>query len=448
MDSTGSEDDTGVTRQSRGDAGRFVSNPVSGRALRFEPARLQLAKLSASGVSLREVWEDLAELVTSALDVDRVGVWVLIDDGHAIRCRYLYQRSSHQTFQGAVLRSQDFPGYFEAIEARRTIAATHAMSSELTKELRDAYFAPLGITSTLDAPIYAEGRVVGVVCHEHTGLPREWTGAECDFVSAVADNIARLYQEHEASNAQSTLRAYESHLMELHRMEAIGRVAAGIAHDFRGILSAAQGFAELIRRTPNLPPDVDRYAHRIVDAMQRGHQLTQEVVNFGKDSPATPRVVDVGLAIETMQGMFKVLVGNHVRLEIEAPQPVSRVFLDPSHFERTLLNLVLNARDAMASGGVLTLRARDVAIDEEERAEYVEVDVIDTGVGMDQHVLQNVFRPFFTTKGEQGTGLGLAIVDQIVTRAGGFVRVESEIGQGTTVRIFLPRIAGAVARES
>ncbi len=102
----------------------------------------------------------------------------------------------------------------------------------------------------------------------------------------------------------------------------------------------------------------------------------------------------------------------------------------------------------MASGGVLTLRARDVAIDEEERAEYVEVDVIDTGVGMDQHVLQNVFRPFFTTKGEQGTGLGLAIVDQIVTRAGGFVRVESEIGQGTTVRIFLPRIAGAVARES
>jgi two-component system cell cycle sensor histidine kinase/response regulator CckA len=430
-------DNTGMT-------GRYDATQVNARALRFEPARLQLAKLNASGVALRQVWEDLSELVTSALDVDRVGVWVLIDEGRAIRCRYLYQRSSHQMFQGAVLRAQDFPGYFRAIDARRTIAAAHVATSDLTKELRQAYFEPLGISSTLDAPIYIEGRVVGVVCHEHTGLPREWTGAECDFVSAVADNISRLYQEHEASNAQSTLRAYEGHLMELHRMEAIGRVAAGIAHDFRGILSAAQGFAELIRRTPHLPADVDRYALRIIDAMQRGHQLTQEVVNFGKDSPATPRVVDVGRTVETMAGMFKVLIGQGVKLEIEARHPVSRVFVDPSHLERTLLNLVLNARDAMESGGVLTLRIQDVAIDEEENAQYVEVDVIDTGRGMEEHVRQNIFRPFFTTKGEQGTGLGLAIVDQIVTRAGGFVRIESEVGRGTTVRVFLPRIAGAL----
>jgi signal transduction histidine kinase len=427
-----------------GPLGRYDSTQRDARALRFEPARLQLARLNAVGTSLRQVREDLSELVTKALDVDRIGVWVLIDEGRAIRCRYLYQRSSHQMFQGAVLRAQDFPDYFRAIEARRTIAATHATSSELTKELRQAYFEPLGISSTLDAPIYIEGRVVGVVCHEHTGPPREWTGAECDFVNAVADNIARLYQEHEASNAQSTLRAYEAHLMELHRMEAIGRVAAGIAHDFRGILSAAQGFAELIRRAPNLPGDVDRYAARIVDAMQRGHQLTQEVVNFGKDSSATPRVVEIGRTVESMAGMFKVLVGNGVKLEIDARHPVSRVFVDPSHLERTLLNLVLNARDAMEHGGVLTLRVQDVTIDDEEQSQYVEVDIVDTGVGMDEDVRQNIFRPFFTTKGERGTGLGLAIVDQIVTRAGGFVRIDSEVGCGTTVRVFLPRIAGAV----
>ena len=425
-------------------SGRHEPAPAHARALRFEPARLQLARLSASGVTLRQVWEDLSDLVTSALDVDRIGVWVLIDEGHAIRCQYLYQRSNQQMFQGVVLRDQDFPGYFRAIEARRTIAAAYAGSSDLTKELRQAYFEPLGITSTLDAPIYIEGRVVGVVCHEHTGLPREWTGAECDFVSSVADNISRLYQEHEASNAQSTLRAYEMHLMELHRMEAVGRVAAGVAHDFRGILSAALGFAELIRRTPNLPADADRYALRIIDAMQRGHQLTQEVVNFGKDTPATPRVIDASRTIEAMAGMFKVLVGSRVKLEIETPQPVSRVFVDPSHLERTLLNLVLNARDAMVSGGVLTLRVHDVVIAEEENTKYVEIDVIDTGVGMDEHVRQNIFRPFFTTKGDHGTGLGLAIVDQIVTRAGGFVRIDSEVGHGTTVRVFLPRIAGAL----
>jgi two-component system, cell cycle sensor histidine kinase and response regulator CckA len=221
-------------------------------------------------------------------------------------------------------------------------------------------------------------------------------------------------------------------------------VAAGVAHDFRGILSAALGFAELIRRTPNLPADADRYAVRIIEAMQRGHQLTQEVVNFGKDTPATPRVVDASRAIEAMAGMFKVLLGSRVKLQIETPQPVSRVFVDPSHLERTLLNLVLNARDAMGNGGVLTLRVQDVVIEEEENTKYVEIDVIDTGTGMDEHVRQNIFRPFFTTKGDEGTGLGLAIVDQIVTRAGGFVRIESELGRGTTVRVFLPRIAGAL----
>jgi len=247
-------------------SGRHDGTQSNLRALRFEPARLQMARLHGSNVSLLQVWEDLADLVTNALDVDRVGVWVFIDEGRAIRCRYLFQRSTHQTYQGAVLRAQDFPGHCRALEARRTIAATYASSSELTQELREAYFEPLGITSTLDAPIYVEGRIAGVVCHEHTGLPREWTGAECDFVSSVADNISRVYQEHEASNAQHALRAYEGQLMELHRMEAIGRVAAGVAHDCRGILSAALGFAELIRRAPDVSPDIDRYASRIIDA--------------------------------------------------------------------------------------------------------------------------------------------------------------------------------------
>lgn len=426
-------------------SGRIDAPSASLRALRFEPARLQLARLHSSGVSLRQVWEDLAELVTNALDVERIGVWVLIDEGRAIRCRYLYQRSNHQTFQGAVLQAQDFPDYFRAIDARRTIAATNASSSELTQQLREAYFEPLGITSTLDAPIYLEGRVAGVVCHEHTGLPREWTGAECDFVSSVADNISRLYQEHEAANAHSALRTYEHHLMELHRMEAVGRVAASVAHDFRGILSAALGFAELIRRTPNISADVDRYAMRIVDALNRGQQLTQEVVSFGKDTPATPRIVDVGRTIESMVSMFNVLLGNRITLQVSASQSVSRVLVDPSHLERTLLNLVLNARDAMPSGGLLTLAAQDTNVADEDDAQYVELAVIDTGHGMDESVQRNLFKPFFTTKGEHGTGLGLPIVDQIVTRAGGFVRVESEVGRGTAVRVFLPRIASAVA---
>ncbi|HEY4369767.1 MAG TPA: ATP-binding protein [Steroidobacteraceae bacterium] len=419
---------------------------VSQQTRLFERARLELARLHASGgVSLREVWLKLADLVANALDVDRVGVWVLVDEGRAIRCRYLLQRSSKDLFQGAVLRAQDFPEYFQALRARRTLPAADAQTSGLTRELREAYLQPLGITSMLDAPIYLEGRVVGVVCHEHIGPQRNWSGAESDFASAVADNIARLYHEHERQNAQTALDAYEQHLMELHRMEAMGRIAAGIAHDFRGVLGAAMGYAELIRRIPELPADADRYSQRIVEVLQRGNAMTQEVMNFGKDSPVSPRVIEVPAIVTSMGGMFRVLLGNRIKLQLVCQPAVSRVFIDAMQLERLLLNLVLNARDAMPDGGELTIATQDALATAEdgESATFVAITVADTGVGMDTATRENVFKPFFTTKGADGTGLGLAIVEQIVLRAGGFIRLESELGKGTTVSVYMPRIAAA-----
>ena len=424
-----------------------VQGQISEQTRLFERARLELARLHASGgVSLREVWRNLADLVANALDVDRVGVWVLIDEGRALRCRYLLQRSSKDLFQGAVLRAQDFPEYFDALRARRTLPAADALTSGLTRELRESYLQPLGITSMLDAPIYLEGRVVGVVCHEHIGPQRNWTGAESDFASAVADNIARLYHEHERQSAQTALQAYEQHLMELHRMEAMGRIAAGIAHDFRGVLGAAMGYAELIRRVPQLPADADRYSQRIVEVLQRGSAMTQEVMNFGKDSPVSPRVIEVPAIVDSMGGMFRVLLGSRIRLHL-APEPaVSRVFIDASQLERLLLNLVLNARDAMPDGGELTIATKDTLADDEdgETATFVAITVTDTGIGMDAATRANVFKPFFTTKGSEGTGLGLAIVEQIVLRAGGFIRLESEPRKGTTISIYMPRIAAAL----
>lgn len=423
-----------------------LSTPAFEQTRQFEQARLQLARLDASGdTPLPDLWMQLATSVVEALNVDRIGVWVLVDEGRALRCRYLFQRSSQQVFQGAMLRQQDFPQYFDALQSRRTLPATHADESALTGELFTSYLQPLGITSLLDAPLYIEGRVVGVVCHEHIGAPREWSGAECDFASAVADNIARLYQEHRRKSARATLDAYEEHLMELHRMEAVGRMAAGIAHDFRGILGAAMGFAELIQRVPNLPADADRYSQKIVEILQRGNNLTNEVTMFGKDTPVSPRVIDVARTVRSMHSMFQVLLGNRIRLIGDIERPVSRIFIDSAQLERTLLNLVLNARDAMPEGGELTIRAEDVHVEDEdgEMGIFVEISVTDTGIGMDDEVRENIFKPFFTTKGEHGTGLGCAIVHQIVTRAGGLIRIDSTPGKGTKVSLYLPRIAAA-----
>jgi signal transduction histidine kinase len=407
---------------------------------------MQLARLHANSASrLRDLWLQLAEISARALNVERVGVWILADEGRALRCRYLLQYSSHEVFQGAVLRAQDFPKYFHALQQHRTVAAGDAMGSPVTGELRHSYLEPLGITSLLDAPIYVGGKVAGVVCHEHVGAPRVWTEVESSFAATVADTIARVYGEYEHRHAETALETYQQHLMELHRMEAIGRMAAGVAHDFRGIVGIALGFAELIRRVPNLAPQADHYAQRVIEALERGQSLTQEIMSFGKDDPISPRVLDIGASLSKCTHMFRVLLGNSIRLRVRGSGPVSRVFMDAAQLERMVLNLVLNARDAMPSGGTLDIDYEDAVIGDEDDAgaTYVAIYVKDTGHGMDEATRQNAFTPFFTTKGERGTGLGLVIVDQIVSRAGGRVKIDSEVGRGTAIKVFLPRIAAA-----
>lgn len=425
-------------------ARHFSSRDV--RSAELDAARLELARLHAySGQSLRDVWVQLAEIAAQALRVERVGCWTLIDEGRALRCRYLLQRSDRQVFQGVVLRQQDFPSYFAAMSEHRAIVADDATGSELTSQLYEAYLKPLGITSMLDAPIYIEGRIVGVVCHEHVGEMRRWSEAECAFAGTVADNITRLYREHEHHHAETALAAYQRHLMELNRMEAVGRMAAGIAHDFRGIIGAALGFAELIRRVPELPRQADQYAERIVEALERGRKLTQQVMNFGKDDPVSPRVLDLAAVVTNLAKMLTAMLGRDIQLDLRLEQSASRIFMDPTQLERALLNLVLNARDAMPHGGQLTIEVADVDIEDDEgdRTTFATIAVTDTGCGMDAETRSNAMRPFFTTKGESGTGLGLVIVDQIVTRSGGHVSIHSEVGRGTTVRMLLPRIAGS-----
>lgn len=414
----------------------------------LDAARLELAKLhSQKGKSLREAWLLLAEIASQALRVERMGVWTLMDDGRAMRCRYLFQRSSQDIYQGAVLRRQDFPAYFDAMGDCRTIMAHDAIASDMTRELRATYLEPLGITSLLDAPIYAEGKIVGIVCHEHIGPPRTWTEAEGAFAGAVADTIARVYLEHERQSAQTALEAYQHHVLELNRMEAIGRVAANIAHDFRGIIGAALGFAELMRRMPDLPPQAQVHTDRIIDALERGQRLTRQMVSFGKDEPVSPRVLDPAAAIVHFSRLLHALIGKGVRLIVNADSQTSRIFIDEGQLERAVLNLVLNARDAMPHGGEITIDVRDaVCVEDGEETTYVLIAIRDRGSGMDPETCVRAMKPFFSTKGDQGTGLGLSIVDQIVTRCGGRMEIDSEVGVGTTVSLYLPRIAPADSR--
>ena len=225
------------------------------------------------------------------------------------------------------------------------------------------------------------------------------------------------------------------------RMEAVGRLAGGIAHDFNNMLTVMIGFAEQLQREVGEHESLNQ----VVRAARRAADLTTQLLAFSRQQVLRPRVVDISSVVEAMGGMVGRLIGDDVRLEIDAPSGLPSVSADPAQLEQIILNLVINARDAMARGGRLAIRVRRTTVDcprpgrgMQPAGEYVQLTVSDSGDGIAPELLSKVFEPFFTTKGMLGTGLGLSTVYGIVKQSGGFIWVDSEAGTGTTFTIDLP----------
>jgi signal transduction histidine kinase len=407
----------------------------------FERARLRLARLRvAGGASLAGTFRDATELSARTLRVDRVGIWLFVDGRRGIRCYHLYERASNQHSEGAMLRAEDFPAYFAALEERRAIAADDARGDPLTKELREAYLEPLGIHAMLDAPLYREGEVIGVVCHESL-RPRRWTAEDREFAASVADRVALQFEEAARKDAEALAEAQEAHLAELHKMEALGRLAAGVAHDFKNVLTVVLGCAYEIAHDAAATPQIAAAAGEISQAAERGSALARELLAFGRGEGHATRVVDVAEVVEALAPMLRKALGAGYELEIRSAPATGRVLIDRAQLERVVLNLALNARDAMRGGGSVGIAVREAPIDGGPGL-HVVIEVSDTGIGMDAATRARLFEPFFTTKDPgEGTGIGMSVVYQIVERAGGFVHVESEPGRGTRIRVVLPRVA-------
>lgn len=416
------------------------SEAASGGLREYEAARLQLARLHVDGgASLAEAVRDATELAAGALEVERVGVWFFADERRALRCAVLFERDTGQHSSGAMLRVADFPNYFKALQERRDISAAAARVDRVTHELDAAYLEPLGIRSMLDAPIYRGGEVVGVICHERR-VEHAWTDAERDFAASAADAVARIFEEDAREDAETRLRAHEAYFGDARKMEALGRLAAGIAHDFRNLLTVVIGCADEIRRSESAPRTVAA-AREILQTAERGAALVKDLLAFGREEARTPRVLDVSEVVESMASVLRTAVSRTHPIEIAVTRPVGRVLVDRSQLERVLLNLALNARDAMPSGGAIRIAVREENV-ANPRGAYVLIEVADDGVGMDSATRERLFEPFFTTKPSgQGSGIGLAVVYRVVERCGGFLQVDSEPGQGTRMRIYLPRVS-------
>src|SRR5262245_8320124 len=215
----------------------MATNPVVPEPSRStEIARLELAQY-APEAALDHVFRRACELSAHTLSVERVGVWLFIDQRSGLRCANLFERTKGQHSAGAVLRVADFPTYFSSLTLRKALPAEVATSEPWTQELAAAYLRPLGITSMLDAGIFVEGEMVGVVCHEHVGPVREWTTEDRDFAGSVADLLASKVQSADRRELNAAFLTQGRRLAAIEKHAGLEEFAAGVAHDFRNLLS-------------------------------------------------------------------------------------------------------------------------------------------------------------------------------------------------------------------
>jgi two-component system, cell cycle sensor histidine kinase and response regulator CckA len=240
-------------------------------------------------------------------------------------------------------------------------------------------------------------------------------------------------------------RALESQLFEARKMESIGRLSGGIAHDFNNILTAIIGFAELALARPE--EDATFELTTIKEAAQRAAGLTQQLLAFGRKQILRPQLVDPNSVIATTEPMLRRLIGENIEVVVSTTTDVGTIKVDPTQLGQVILNLAINARDAMPEGGRLAIRSERAHFDDTDLSrhfeigpgDYVVLSVTDTGIGMDDETKARIFEPFFTTKEVgKGTGLGLATTYGIVKQSGGYIWVYSEVGHGTTFRIYFP----------
>jgi two-component system cell cycle sensor histidine kinase/response regulator CckA len=255
---------------------------------------------------------------------------------------------------------------------------------------------------------------------------------------------------------QSALSRTEEQLRQAQKMEAIGSLAGGVAHDFNNLLSIVLSYSELCAEGLKDGDQMREDLKQITEAGMRAAGLTRQLLAFSHQQVLEPIVLDLNDAFGKMEQMLRRLIGEDVELVSRASRNLLRIKADPGQVEQVIMNLVVNARDAMPRGGKLTITTGDITLDETYASQHVGVKpgahvlltVTDTGTGMDRATLARIFEPFFTTKEVgKGTGLGLATVFGIVRQSGGSICVDSELGVGTTFEVYFPMVEGALSRR-
>ncbi len=246
-------------------------------------------------------------------------------------------------------------------------------------------------------------------------------------------------------------RTLERQLFQSQKMEAIGRLAGGIAHDFNNLLGVVLGHTEILEEAAGQDKRLQRSVEAIQSATQRAAALTTQLLAFSRKQMVEPRILDLNVAVREIEKLLHRVIGEDIELIIRVQPSASTILIDPGQIDQILMNLVVNARDAMPIGGKLILETSSLTLDDSYVGQhlgaaagpFVLLSISDTGFGMDQETLSHIYEPFFTTKEiGKGTGLGLSTVYGIVKQCGGYIMAYSEPGRGTTFKVYFPRVSG------
>ena len=579
-------DHTGVPRYLLG-----ISEDITDQKQRQEIEQRRLGQLATQQTVLHKLAEDpsihsghpqqafpvMTEHAASTFAVERASIWLFDGTQSTLVLQDLFEATAKRHSQGTMLSTKEYPAYLHALETEPYSLAAHAAQTDpRTSELTSSYLRPLRITSMLDAPIRRHGRVVGVLCLEHVGLPKTWTSEEEAFAASLAAMATLTLEAADRRQAQEALEQHvrertgelrrmtahlqtiieesplamieldqtgrvttwnaaatalfgwtreevlgqelpyvpagqeqasnelwtsvmnggaprnlelcrqrkdralidvnmwgtllqgpggqttgsigffidvtehkqlEEQLRQAHKMEGIGRLAGGVAHDFNNLLTVINGCAMLLLEQVRAEDPLHRSLTEILTAGQRAAALTKQLLAFSRRQVLTFQVFDLNEALSSISSMIERLIGEDIALVRDLTSQPCIIRADRGQIDQVVLNLAVNAKDAMPQGGTLTMATRTVTLTADTPVphpamlpgRYVRLSVRDSGEGMDRTTLSHIFDPFFTTKEEgKGTGLGLATVYGIVKQSQGFIFADSNPGEGATFDMYFP----------
>ncbi|MHC4837148.1 MAG: PAS domain S-box protein [Planctomycetota bacterium] len=400
-----------------------------------------------SGRDLESAFARLTETACEVLEVDRTSVIVMNEDRTRLVSRDLDVPVKGEHFSGVYHDCASLPRYLEAMREERVLAAEHPLEDPRLAEFPREFFTQRGMQSMMDVPLRRAGELVGVLRMSTTTAPRRWQDDEVQFGLDLAGVVLRLMVAAEAYEARRYQHELERQVLHAQKLESLGLMASGVAHDFNNLLVAILGNADLARAELDDGSRAHGLIGSVESAARRAADLCRQMLAYSGRGPLRMEVVDLGEVVQEMVKLMRASIDAHVEIRVEKPTSPLPVQADATQLRQVVMNLIVNAAEAMEDGGGridISFAHADVEAAESlgglpvpESGRYLMLQVEDQGQGMKPSVLARLYDPFFSTK-FTGRGLGMAAVLGIMRGHGGGIEVHTEPGAGSRFRIYLP----------